>query len=224
MATVEKPAGAVGTYVYTLSQAPAAAPTRTIFSNAGRSVVAGAAAVMAATGSPTAFTGTYALGLAAGRYYLRHVFTTAGGATVTDDDDELLLVVASGTVASAHASLSDVEARYGALTAAQQSLAEALLGDAAAILAAHLPTLDARIAAGSLPLRLVVQVESAMVIRVLRNPEAMKSETIGVYSYTRDQALSAGLLYALVDELALLASRTGRLSVGTIRLGCPYSR
>ncbi len=111
MAQVEKPAGSGGVYVYTLTQAPAAAPTRTIFSDPARTTVVAAAETMAATSNPAAFTGTYPLTLPAGRFYLRHVFTTIGGATVTDDDDELLLVQASGTVAATAVPLGLVKKR-----------------------------------------------------------------------------------------------------------------
>ncbi len=175
MAQVEKPAGSGGTYTYTLTQAPAAAPARTIFSDAARTTVAAAAEVMAATANPAAFTGTYPLALAAGRYFLRHIFTTAGGATVTDDDDELLLVAASGSVAepSSFATPAQLAAHLHLsvdMVSAQQALdgASALLRTAAGLTADPVPVpLDLR----------TWTLELAALI--YENPALRESETAG---------------------------------------------
>lgn len=204
MATVDKPAGSAGTYTYTLTAAPAAAPTRTIFSDAARTVVVAAAAPTVATASSTQFTGSYPLTLAAGRYYLRHTFSTTGGAALIDDDDELLLVNPDGTVGGFPftSDPASIESRWRPLTPAEKVVAPKLLRDAAVILGARLPTLAARVRAGTLDAGLIEVVQVAMVLRVMKNPEGKRQESIDDYSWTRDNALSAGLLYVTADEIA----------------------
>jgi len=216
VASVEKPAGSGGTYTYTLTVAPASAPTRTIFSDAGRTTVAAAATVMTATGSAVQFTGTYPLTLVAGRYFLRHTFSTVGGAALVDDDDDLLLVNPGGTVGRFPftSDPASVAGRWRPLTAAELTLATQLLKDAEAIITARLPTLAARVTAGTLTSSLIEAVQVAMVLRVMQNPEGKRQESIDDYSWTRDNAVSSGLLYLGEDELArLLPGRVRARSV-----------
>jgi hypothetical protein len=47
----------------------------------------------------------------------------------------------------------------------------------------------------------VVRVEVAAVLRVMKNPDGKRSESIDDYTWTLDQAVSAGLLYFTTDEL-----------------------
>lgn len=54
----------------------------------------------------------------------------------------------------------------------------------------------------------VVRVICAAVLRVMKNPEGKRSESIDDYSWTRDQAVSAGLLYFSDAELADLVPGT----------------
>jgi hypothetical protein len=100
----------------------------------------------------------------------------------------------------------DVETRWHPLSDAERDLAKHLLVDAWAILLARVPTLESRLGASppTLSKALVVTVETAMVLRVMRNPEGKRQESIDDYSWTRDNAVSAGLLYLGDDELALL--------------------
>jgi hypothetical protein len=48
----------------------------------------------------------------------------------------------------------------------------------------------------------VIQVLAWMVIRVLRNPEALRQWSDDTYNQTVDTALSSGLLYITDEELA----------------------
>jgi hypothetical protein len=104
--------------------------------------------------------------------------------------------------------ISDVEARFRSLADAEKATAEAWLDDAWAIIQLQVPGLPQRVTSGELPNDVVKAIVAAMVIRVLRNPEAIRSWTVDDASFTRDTALSAGLLYATPDELALLSTST----------------
>ena len=99
--------------------------------------------------------------------------------------------------------VADLEARWRPLTPVEASVAASLLSDAWAIMLARVPGLEARLSS-TLSGDLVVAVESAMVLRVLRNPDGKRQETIDDYSWTRDNAVSAGLLYLSDEELSLL--------------------
>lgn len=82
-----------------------------------------------------------------------------------------------------------------------------LLGDAWSILKTRITGLEAREAA--LPTNaalhaLLVQVQCAMVLRVLNNPDGKLSETQDDYSYRLDSSVSTGSLYVSDAEIALL--------------------
>jgi hypothetical protein len=64
---------------------------------------------------------------------------------------------------------------------------------------------------------LVVQIECAMVLRVLNNPEGKLQETIDDYTYRLDQSVSTGALYLSDAESSLLTSSGGSDGAFTIR-------
>ena len=100
------------------------------------------------------------------------------------------------------ATVSDVEARWRDLTSTELINAEAFLADAWAMLLARRPTLDADITAGTVSTENAIRVVTAMVIRIMRNPDGKLSETIDDYSYTRDRLISTGALHVTPEELA----------------------
>jgi hypothetical protein len=100
---------------------------------------------------------------------------------------------------------TDLADRWRLLTADEETVAQALLDDAWAVLLAQVPGIEARLEAGTLSEALVRKVETAMVLRVLRNPEGWRQWSIDDASFTRDQSLSAGLLYLAPGESAELA-------------------
>lgn len=105
--------------------------------------------------------------------------------------------------------LSDVELAWGATK----------LDDAWNIILAKLPSVGARLD-GFPPapfVSLVIQVECAMVLRVLGNPEGKLQETIDDYSYRLDQSVSTGALYLSDAEAALLTTSGGSENAFTIR-------
>lgn len=101
--------------------------------------------------------------------------------------------------------VADIESRWRPLTPAEQDVADVLIGDAWEILLARVPLMQTRLSDGSLSEALVVATVAAMVLRVLRNPDGKRQESIDDYTWVRDNAVSAGLLYASADELAVLS-------------------
>lgn len=98
----------------------------------------------------------------------------------------------------------DVEARWRPLSAQEAFVADTLLSDAWVLLLQHLPDIEDRITADTLDAATVTMVQARMVIRVLKNPEGYRQASIDDWSYTRDQVLSSGELYASAEDLALL--------------------
>lgn len=117
--------------------------------------------------------------------------------------------------------LDDLVARFRPLADTEEGVAQALLDDAWAILLTVIPDLEARITAGSTSEALVVSVMSAMVLRVLRNPNGVRSWSVDDYSETRDNSLSAGSLYVSPDEVRLLNGRASSARRGAFSI-VPY--
>lgn len=118
---------------------------------------------------------------------------------------------------------ADVEARWRPLDVAESDVCATLLDSATVQLDAVRPRVAAAVAAGTVPVSLVVDALCEAVIRVLRNPDAVRNVTmsaeggVGVFHGISDQAprlrLTAGDLAALDAALrraaprALVASR-----------------
>jgi hypothetical protein len=100
--------------------------------------------------------------------------------------------------------VSDLEDRFRPLTDAEKTVANALLIDAWVELLARIPDLEDRMVAGRVSDALVRRVVAAMAVRVLKNPDAIRQWQIDDASFTRDQLVSSGMLYASPDELGLL--------------------
>jgi hypothetical protein len=120
---------------------------------------------------------------------------------------------------------ADLEARFRPLSTAEEVTAQALLDDAWAVLLTVIPDLEARMAAGTPSTSLVVSVASAMVLRVMRNPNGVRSWSVDDYSETRDNSIAAGSLYVAPEEVRLLtglasSARSGAFSVTPGREAC----
>jgi hypothetical protein len=100
--------------------------------------------------------------------------------------------------------VDDLVARWRPLTVAETIVANAMINDAMTLLSVRRPTLLADVTAGLVTQEAVVFVVSAMVLRVLKNPESKRQESIDDYAWTRDTAVSSGALYVSDDELRLL--------------------
>lgn len=115
---------------------------------------------------------------------------------------------------------TDVAARLiRALTPAEQTAVPVLLVDAWEEVRGRVPNLDARFDAGLVTEGQVRKVVAAMVVRVLRNPEAIRQWTVDDDTFVRDTALSAGLLYVTPDEVSLLSGVS--LDVAHISFSAP---
>lgn len=92
------------------------------------------------------------------------------------------------------------------LSSAELTAAPYLLADAWAIILSARPSVATRLDAGTtsnLP-ELLVQIECAMVLRVLSNPDGKLEEQVDDYEYRFDSARSTGALYLSDAELELL--------------------
>ena len=85
-----------------------------------------------------------------------------------------------------------------------------LLGDSWELITSQLTHAEGRVATDAKYASLVVQVQCAMVLRVIKNPDGLLSEQIDDYTYRRDSALSAGSLYLSDAERALLGTGDGQ--------------
>lgn len=121
--------------------------------------------------------------------------------------------------------LSDVEARWHPLSADEKPVASSLLDDAWNVLLVRAPGAFSQLDDGTLSPAVVRAVICAAVLRVLRNPEGNRSESIDDYSWTRDGAVSSGALYFTDDELSLVRGFRGKArSVGFSNVGTPHRR
>lgn len=119
--------------------------------------------------------------------------------------------------------VDDVEERFRSLTDAEKRVAEALLDDAWEELSARVPMLADRRAGGLVTDGLVRRVVAAMVIRVLRNPEAIRQWSVDDASFTRDSVVSSGLLFVSDGEVALLTG-TPVGPLPHLSFSAPYAR
>jgi hypothetical protein len=91
------------------------------------------------------------------------------------------------------------------LTDQEITVGGTLLGDAWNVIVSRVPEAENRLSNTTFS-DLVVQIECAMVLRVLNNPDGKRSETIDDYQYQLDQAVSTGALYLSDAEYGLLTA------------------
>lgn len=104
-------------------------------------------------------------------------------------------------------SFTDVTSRWvGNDVPTDETLVETLLGDAEQIILSTYPGIQARITAETLPVERVVMVVVAMVTRLLRNPEFVRTiqETVGAFSQSRTYLGNDSGLFLSDSEAALL--------------------
>lgn len=108
----------------------------------------------------------------------------------------------------------DIESRWRPLSNEEEIVASTLLDDAWRLLNRSLPDLASRMDANPSTVDTgdVKMVLANMVIRVLRNPDGYRQESIQDYAYTFDVVTASGRLTVTDDELALLASAASDLS------------
>jgi hypothetical protein len=125
---------------------------------------------------------------------------------------------------------ADLESRWRTLSDQEIVNGETFLDDAWRILRRRISTLEADIAAdttGDLRAE-AIRVMATAVLRVMKNPDGKRQESIDDYAWTRDQAVSAGLLYFSDDELNGLivggGGPSGAFSFSLIGTGYPDNR
>lgn len=110
----------------------------------------------------------------------------------------------------AYATPDDVAIRWGReLTAEESASITVRLEDSERMIRRRIPDLDDQIAAGTINVEDVVQVESDCVLRLARNPEGYVSETDGDYTYKLSDNLAGGALGITDDEWAILGVSGG---------------
>jgi hypothetical protein len=115
------------------------------------------------------------------------------------------------------ATLGEVADLYGSLSTAQEDLVQALLRRASAMIRQKYTDIDQRIRDGVLDGTIAAHAVVNMVLRVLRNPGGLRSETVGPFSRTFDVGRAAGLLEITAAEADMLSPDAAATAVaGTI--------
>lgn len=148
-------------------------------------------------------------------------FTASGTTTVVEP---YYVRVTSLTGPPPFAAVGDVRNQFGDMTTTQQSLAAWLIRAASAMLRSRVPLIDQQIAQGLVTQEMAALVVTNMVLRVMRNPNGLRSETTGPFSRTYDTTAAAGLLVitdydlAAITPIEVVPDGIGALGIGTIRV------
>jgi hypothetical protein len=147
---------------------------------------------------------------------------TASGTTTVFDQYFMRAIVPTGP--PPFAAVGDVRAQMGSMTAAQESLAAWLIRAASNLVRSRVPLIDQQIALGLVTAEMAALTVTNMVLRVLRNPNGLRSETVGPFSRAYDTSVAAGLLVFSEDDAAIITpveqipDGLGGLGIGTIRI------
>lgn len=110
----------------------------------------------------------------------------------------------------AYASSVDVVTRLGReLSDEEAILVSTRLDDVERLIRRRIPDLDEQVNSGSVDEDDLIQVEAEAVLRLIRNPDGLFSETDGNYSYMYSKEAATGRLEILPSEWALLGIRRG---------------
>lgn len=108
---------------------------------------------------------------------------------------------------------ADIESVWRPLTSDEDALVVGLSNRAWLRVAAHFPAMDANmtfVAPATAPLvspDLVRDVMVSMIIRVLKNPDSVRSDSIDDHTTLLDSAISSGEMYLSISEIELLTPR-----------------
>lgn len=104
--------------------------------------------------------------------------------------------------------------------AAVDSLVRTLIRRASALLRYRIPDLDARITGGTLPAAIAAEAVTNMIMRVVRNPRGLRSQTVGPFQRSFDPQSASALLEVTQAEFDLLmpapSATAGSRYAGTI--------
>ena len=110
-------------------------------------------------------------------------------------------------MAAVYATVADIEARWGSSLGSQQQQVQAMIDDAHAYIRARVPTVDARVTAGTVDPAVITSVIAQMVLGVLRNPEGLRAEMAGVFQRQMDTSAASGRLTLTDEQLMLLGEQ-----------------
>jgi hypothetical protein len=144
------------------------------------------------------------------------VFTSYGTATTKESFFERFDPVST---VPPLATVGEYTELYGDLSAARSSICRALLKRASQLVRDSYPNIDARITAGTVPGDSVGLAVLNMVARVMRNPDGLRSQTIGPISRSFDTDVATGMLTITDAETALLNPPTGGRDGGRGKMG-----
>lgn len=108
---------------------------------------------------------------------------------------------------------TDLEAVWRPLATEEAALVPGLSNKAWRRVLAHFPSMDASItfvAPATAPLvspDLVKDVMASMIVRVLKNPDSVRSDSIDDHTTTLDTSISSGEMYLSAEEITLLTAR-----------------
>lgn len=121
------------------------------------------------------------------------------------------------------ATLSEYTDLYGSLSVTRAAICRALIKRASQLVRDTVAGIDDRIAAGTVPANSAGLAVLNMTARVMRNPDGLRSQTIGPISRSFDTDLATGMLEITEADLGLLvppavSSRGQRAKMGTVRV------
>lgn len=120
------------------------------------------------------------------------------------------------------ATVDDVQAVYEQeIPAGARKRVDLLLRKAQARLLARVPSIRARLDAGSLEPVLVRGALEDIVLRVLRNPNGYSMEQAGEFAYRIDRAVASGRIQITDEDVAPLLPPAARRPAGSIRVSVP---
>lgn len=101
------------------------------------------------------------------------------------------------------ASTADLELRWRPLSSQEVVNGQTFLADAWGMLKRRVTDLEARVTANEDDFAdEVVRVLATAVLRVMKNPDGKRQESIDDYSWQRDESVASGVLFFTDDELA----------------------
>lgn len=113
---------------------------------------------------------------------------------------------------------SDIESRWRPLTSAEETIAPTLIDDVEAWAELEVPNLVDNLATppSAAWLQNTKRIFASAVIRVLKNPQAYRSESDGDYSYSFDRVVASGELQLSPRDRRQLAGLRGRFYTASV--------
>lgn len=144
-----------------------------------------------------------------------YTFTASGAASDVESGTFRVLSSSSSTPL---ASPEDVVALYQPLNTLEAGQVDRYLRLASNKLLLKIPSVSARMIAGTLDADLVTDIVASMVVRAFRNPAGLKQHSIGPEAATYDDRAASGFIDLTAEEIALLSPVVSSAPVRSVRL------